>query len=206
MIKKLALFMVLFSLADIANAAVEWQVTGSQQTFYGYFASPGQTVTINLVSTDRACNGYSFGAAAEVDAWGNQIDKGGQVLSLTPGVGVTVGYPGDIDNYRGALFSNQSGYCVSYPVPANTPIFSFTYKISDSWDGTLITIEALPGGKRYTFDDGFSYVVDDSLIYLSGIANPVPFTGKLVLVPEPITLGMLGLGGLYLRKKSKKNL
>jgi len=201
MMKRLLVLVLVLGLAGAAQAGLEWQIQGGTKLVDGsWVVSAGTNYTINLVSTDKNCNGYAIDAVAEVDASGNSTNGGGQVLSFTPTAGGSKNQDVEIDNYQGNLFCVPS-YVYSTPIAANTPILSFVYKVATPFSGK-VTIALLDTDKIYTWDggDGDNYAVSGSTVNLGGDGN-VQFTTAITLVPEPMTIGLLGLGGLFLRRK-----
>lgn len=166
----------------------------------GSTVAAGQTITINLIS-DLPCNGWEISGVAEVDASGNQtvLTYGGTASNIQFNPAYSLIEAGFVDNYEGSLFGS---YSVSFlgPLPAGESIMSFDYTINGSWDGSAITIAPLEAGKIYTYALGESYPVDASSADL-GIPGNVLIQG--LTIPEPMTVALLSLGSLFLRRKKK---
>jgi hypothetical protein len=66
--------------------------------------------------------------------------------------------------------------------------------------GTIFTIDFTPGASLLTFT--YSGIVGASEITIAGQATSlVDATMTLAAIPEPATMALLGLGGLFLRRK-----
>jgi hypothetical protein len=162
----------------------------------GSLVAAGQTVTINLIS-DQACNGWFIDGVAEVDAAGNQTYLGGLVSNLQVNPSALSWGFNFINNYHGALFSSIGGVFFG-TLPAGETILSFDYMINSMWDGSAIIIAPLEAGKIYTCAEDFSYEVFSSMANI-GIEGDAPI--QALVIPEPMTIGLFGLGGLLLRRK-----
>jgi hypothetical protein len=152
----------------------------------------GETINIKLIA-DGACYGYSIDAATD---WG----KGGTASNLQIAPIFTIASPGYIENSEGILFSAVGAYASTSPAAVGTTLFSFNYT-ADSILG-LVTIEPAPAGEPYHTlqDPGTWYTAGASTGDVGGVTQLI--TGcTITVVPEPMTLALLSLGGLWLRKR-----
>ena len=193
MMKKFLVLGVVLALSSSTMAGLVGLEIDVPQTYY----SPSDTITINVVVSEfgTALPGDSIGF---MDIASVQSDNGGTASSptlntaLQPGVGVSTG---DIVNSGGILIEDIRGYIeqgdlsgVDFGTTNSAILYSFEFHIPDVPASTIITI-----------------TLDGLAIYNLGYNDPVPgYTGPGALeihVPEPITIALLGLGGLFLRRR-----
>ncbi len=201
--KKFVLLMLILGLTSYAQAGViGLYINGSQE----YAGTAGETVTIELIA-DSGCSGASFSTLVEGDAAiaTTQIDMGGTVTLPTYtdsdfSIGSESGY---LDNYQGALFSVLSGTAVP-AVTAGSVILSFEYTISFSWDGaTGYWVSPLIADATYTYDGGTMSAVNSYGALGEAGGGDILITG-VHIIPEPMTISLLSLGGLIALRRRKK--
>lgn len=177
--KLLALVMVLV-VASVVSAGVEWTFTSG---------AAGDTVTISLVTTDATTvKGVALPLISDGGA-GGFAANGAVNASLSSG----------LDNgYNGATLASWgfTGTAGDWGAASGTAltgvagvIFSYDYTIDAAFVGDSITfaVSNLEGLMDY------QVLTSDGSVAASSFAMSV--------VPEPMTLGLLGLGGLFLRRR-----
>jgi hypothetical protein len=196
--KKFVLLMLILGLASVSQAGViGFYIDGSQE----YVGTAGETVNIELIA-DTACSGIVIDGIVEGDASiaTVRIDMGGQVLSATVNGGFSLIDPGYITNYQGALYDTLSGTAVP-EIAAGQVLLTLEYQISASWDETGYWVSPLEEGATYTWADGQSYQVAKSYGNLAAVDTLI--TG-VHIIPEPMTMTLLGLGSLIALRRRKK--
>jgi len=184
--KILALIMVL-AMAPLANAViVGFNAPAS--------AEPGDTITITMYS-DVSVIGVALALLTDGGYGGTATAPGtwDSLFTTSDGGynGVDIGYgAGDISLAMGA---------VNLPYYATGDLFSYTYAIqSGATPGTTITftVKDLP---EYYWTSYISYKpTGDPVDYLM---KDMAFS--VDVVPEPMTVALLGLGGLFLLRRRK---
>jgi hypothetical protein len=66
-------------------------------------------------------------------------------------------------------------------------------------DGPIFSVDFAPGASELTFV--YSGIVGASEITIGGQA--IGLVGRTMIIPEPMTMGLLGLGGLFLARRKK---
>jgi hypothetical protein len=192
MIKRLLILMLVLGLTSAASAATAALVVETPPDEI----IPGAVVTISL-NADVDVSGFGLrkitddaspmGTAAAGSLWSGfnfMLDDGsanvvnsGNVLFAKAGG----------DAIKGQYFSlmGPGAHC---PVPS--PLYTFTYTVHPSipW-GTIINISVLP-------NEG-----TNSTVAAVGGANIIPTGVSFGVAPEPMTIVLLGLGGLFLRRR-----
>jgi len=160
------------------------------------------TITIEVVASEFGTDfpGDSIGfldiASISSDGGGETEPQYGTASSpslnsvLQLGVGVSAG---DIVNSGGILIEDIRGYIEQGELTGVSPfpavLYSFEFHVPDLPASTIIT-----------------FTVDGLAIKNLGYNDPVPgYTGpgalEIHVIPEPITIALLGLGGLFLRRR-----
>jgi len=203
MMKKLLIFMLVLGVASVSQAAL----TGFEVDGYGseYDGPLGVTIRIDLIA-DTPWSAAVIGGVVEASA----VDTGGQALATnvvnmggavgsavvyTSTSGVSVDESGWQDNYLGNLFCTVSAHSTGAISPGTVTI-SFDYTLpstisSDYWVAPLV------GGQTYYYSGG-SFAPGDSYSNLEAVNVLI---GGLHIIPEPMTVLLLGLGGLFLRRR-----
>lgn len=192
--KKLLAIVAIFCMTSTAfcSAAVcDWTPSVS-------VAEAGDVVTISLIS-DVDVSG--FGVRGVVD---NASPMGAAAViadSIHPNFTVAVSDgTGYLVNSGNALISRESGNALSgtmnpfggSPAPANEVLVSFDYAIPDVPVGTVVTINEVDTGGVKSFWAPM------------GGTNQNEFgAAKIEVIPEPMTMTLLGLGGLGLLRRRR---
>ena len=153
------------------------------------------TITIEVYASGFYID-YPYDTIGFMDIASIQSDNGGTASSpslhtdLLSGVGVSAG---DIVNSGGILIENIGGYIDQgdivgvYPFPA--VLYAFELHIPELPNSTILTI-----------------TMSGLVIKNLGYNDPVPGvtatnTLEIHIIPEPMTIALLGLGGLFLRRR-----
>jgi hypothetical protein len=200
--KKFVLLMLILGLTSAAQAGLIWlEIDGSQE----YLGTAGETVTIDVMA-DETCYGVEL-IAVEGDASiaTTVVDMGGTSTLPTAGAGMSVIFGGYLDNYQGVLFDSFSESSTA-GVVAGTVLASFEYTISAAWDEATAYWVAPPvSGLQYEYMEGsFATAVDSyGNLNIEGTPTNVLITG-VHIIPEPMTMTLLGLGSLIALRRRKK--
>lgn len=193
-----AIFVALLLATTTQAISIGFQVDGSSTV------AKGLTIQINIVS-DTACDGIVFGAVVEavsLNAFGQAeaiTNMGGAVVDadggpLTWGT-LSVESGGYLENYSGCLFDWPEG---NASPAAGSILASFNYTISDQWDGSAFYIAPLIEGIIYNVS---SISTDTSINSIGEFGLDEVLISGVQIVPEPVTIAILGLGSLILRRK-----
>ena len=187
--KRALVFAMVLCLVQFASAGLIWtSSTGS------FDVAAGDVITFTLTAT--AGSGSSLGIA--IDAISDN-GAGGTMQSWT----LNAGYDNPdvrMAGISGADFSDLLGTPGAYGAGdiafiqgvttggVTSNFFAFTYKVSDTASG-IINITGL----------GIADLTGGAIVALGGVNVEVPAIA--LFVPEPITVALLGLGGLFLRRR-----
>ena len=179
--KKLLVVLMVLSIATVANAGLQIGLNGVTGD-HGATLAPAGTVTISIVSD---------GLTTSADTY---------VLMLDSPQGATMV---DLDNATDAVNANT---------PAGTSVM---YLMGDPTTGGVfmdfsivaVPIPNLPSGviadQMILSYDTVVGVGNVTLTLWGDDTNTLFDTQVISQVPEPMTMGLLGLGGLFLRRRSK---
>jgi hypothetical protein len=181
--KKLLVLALVLSMATMANAGLQF-VTSNGVTE----VNPSTVVTINLVTTQgTTISGFGWDAVQGLGEASNGLissnfgsQMGGNVYN--PATGIILGGTYASDVHTPIQYSGGT-------------VYSFQLHIPSLPFSSIITVN--------TYADGDNYL--DAYYFASGVGEvDGNFTGlTLHVIPEPMTMGLLGLGGLFLRRRSK---
>ena len=193
MMKKFLVLGVVLALSSSAMAGlVELTVVDPQLCYY-----PSTTITIQVYATEfyTAFPGDSIGFM-DISSMSSDYDAVASNPSLNPALAVGEGgtsSAGDIVNSGGILIQDIQGGIEQGDLTGVSPfpavLYSFELHIPDLPASTIITI-----------------TMNGLVIYNLGYNTPVPgYTATNTLgihvIPEPMTIALLGLGGLFLRRR-----
>ncbi len=193
--KKLLIFMLVLGMASAASAAL---VSSTQGYYFRMdITAPattivvGDTVTIEIfVGTDPTGTSTMLSTVLNIDAATSAvapaISNTGDWSWLNPSNGTTA-------DGSGGYNVNVDGTLPSAILPTGSSIYSVSFVANGV--GT-VTVDATSGSwdalaAAVGINDGF---------YGSGAIYGLPYASNSV-VPEPMTIALLGLGGLFLRRR-----
>jgi len=189
--KKLLIMLVLLAMAGAANAASVWFQVDPQDAADSYM--PSDIITINLVA-DFGVGSVSLNIGAD----GGSAEAVG-ALNAKLATALAPYYNGTLRNTLNILISDiAGGAAFGQPTPAaGEVLYSFEFHVPDVPPSTIITINDVTGPNPFGGAPMSTAVASpDYMVYLTDIL-PV----EIHVIPEPMTIALLGLGGLFLRRR-----
>ena len=189
--KKLLVLVLVLAIASSASALSAWfEVTGASAgpigTYEGHDSYAPSTILTIILKADFAVGSINLGIGATAGT-----------AEAIPTLNTYFNFlvtPGNLVNNGGTLISGVGGTNMTYfstqttatALQAGETILTWQFHVPDVPDSTLITI-----------DNGINYVA------LQEGANLVSSIDPFIIhvAPEPMTIVLLGLGGLFLRRR-----
>ena len=179
--KKFLVLALVLSMATMASAGIVFQTAVTE-------VRPSDVITINLITTaGELVNGLDIGAITD----GGKGGLASAPLTLNSNFN-TINDPGVLVNAGGILVKWITGNA-GIGVFATGTLYSFQYHVPNLPASTFITIQ------DYSADPYWLPIVTYGGVDHEGHLGAV----VLHITPEPMTMGLLGLGGLFLRRRSK---
>ena len=153
------------------------------------------TITLFILGiSSLASAGYEIVPGLEYEILGNTFtltgtDVTGYLFNLQPDSGILSNVFINTDfsfQYPGVWYSSYGLLAAEASVGTSSAV-----------TGTIFSIDFTPGAKELTFV--YSSFVGDSTIWIGG--EEILLTGKGTSIPEPVTLLLLGMGGVLIRKR-----
>jgi len=189
--KKLLIMLVLLTMTVAANAASVWFEVDAQDVADSYM--PSDIITINLVADFDV-----FAAALSIGADGGSAEAVG-TLHPNLATGQAPWYAGTLYNDLDILIIGISGGApFGAPLaPAGAVLYSFEFHVPDLPPSTIIVINDVTGpdplgGPALATSIAGQY-------YYPVLTDVLPV--EIHIIPEPMTIALLGLGGLFLRRR-----
>jgi hypothetical protein len=180
MMKKLLVLMLVLGMATMANAALTITISGPTELETG--ATGTYTIEYSGI-TDFG--GFDFDAISDTGTLEGMWNiSSGAILAANYDTGAVLNGKNEASgNYE----LSAESFTLSTPVDMGSPLASFVFTApSTAPVGGIATLSLISNG---LFDIGANEI--------TGITMPT----FAVTIPEPMTIGLLGLGGLFLRRR-----
>jgi hypothetical protein len=171
--KKMLTLVLVLAVASLANAAMTLTISGAPAIM-----APGETATLRITAS-----GFTQGDGI---SWGLLCDPANGIISG----GTAAALP------NATMVQTDPEWQTYYPQAGINGLID-TFETSDTYTCA---------GGDYIFDITFTAVAGPfaviQLVTTNDFENfPVVDSASVQIVPEPITMSLLGLGGLFLRRK-----
>ena len=177
--KKLLILVLILGLTSATYAVGTLDITVNDQPYAGGDVYPSDIIKVVWNTTLSAFGGYA-GLDFDVSLGDYEADSF-STLQAPPLIGTDLG---PVDTANGmAIQGGNAGT----PHPAGW-LFEFEFHVPEGTPySTIIILDALAGGYNYQQA-------------APGAADGWPYA-EIHVVPEPMTIALLGLGGLFLRRR-----
>ena len=191
--KKLLVLMMVAAIASVATAALSLDVEVGGSDYAGEILAVGTTVTVKVVQS--APNGNGQGGVISIGyagTGGTKIEGTPTLVFVAPFTGWQWFINGIDDSVAGAVKATK---IPNLPVGGGPPIGT---------PGIGSDMSALGAGVPYEFTFGATFdttVTHNVALTGSWDGSAVSLTELINVIPEPMTMALLGLGGLFLRRR-----
>ena len=191
MMKKLLVLVLVLCVATMANAALisstqgslfRMDITGASAT-----VNAGDTLTVQIFA------GSDLAVSSMLDTVLN-ISKAASVGAITQSSAAQWSTYGSSKTAAGAGFNVNVNGTLPADIATGASIYSFTFVTGAAGIVTIDAVSGLWSGSTAVAGPADGY-------YESGAIYGLPYA-QVNVVPEPITVALLGLGGLFIRRRN----
>jgi hypothetical protein len=181
MMKKLLVLALVLVFASAASAGFLMEILVNGAPYQGESVFPSDIITVSVLSDGPVTfMGQASLDVSNADDWAEIYDDG----TVNPGNWLAAGL--DLFPTSTGVEAQFNGATFIAPFPGGL-IYTFEFHVPDLEPSTIIVIDALHGDW-------------DGLDAIPGMEDQLPYAA-IHVIPEPMTIGLLGLGGLLLRRR-----